>query len=397
LKNIFTNIVQQSPFRTQNEPHNPHFRGVCARFAAISPHPDAPYPSRVFGKQQIGLLEVPAHTAKIENQCVLELAARTGSKGFRLRLHPGKGVFHSCSNPPKFTIALLLGRTQRVVAMCLVQNSIKPSKLPGHDLDAIIGVGFILKQRPGLEIRQILGIQAVVIIGRAEDAFVDQFAFHIHPNVAFVSKVVAILLFTRPRIGVPLRIVLEGFRLPVFFFDGPVGRLHHGRINDTALANKQLLFIELAVYLFKQTIAQPGFCQFILEFPEAGEVRSLVSQGKPNKVLKTQAVIELFFQLGITQPVKVLQKQRFDHHHWVVSGATAFITSTLIEFTGDPYQRLPVNHRFHLGKKGGCSCILLFRVEELVGEGALGVFLDHNWTICYWYLYSYKIQKHEIK
>lgn len=53
--------------------------------------------------------------------------------------------------------------------------------------------------------------------------------------------------------------------------------------------------------------------------------------------------------------------------------------------------------RVHRLREGICFDILLFWIKELVGEGALSVFLNHNWMVSYCYLYQYKIQQHEMK
>jgi len=363
---------------------------------AFSPQPDTPHPLRVSGQQQTGLFHIPIHTAKVEDQCVLDLTAGTGLQSFGLRLHPGKGMFDHSVNPPKFTIAFVLSRTQWAVAIRLVLNTIEPTKFPRHDLNAIIGVAFIPEQSLCFQIGQGFGIVAVMLIGRGEGVFVDQLAFRIQSNMAFIPKIVSAALLGRAGIGVQLRVV--GCLLTALLLLGhrAVGRFDHRGINDTALAYKQAIFTELTVYFFEQAIGQTGFGQLILKLPEAGEVRSFVAKGEPDKMLKTQPVIEMLFKLWITQAIKMLQKQRFNHHLGVMAGTPAFTCSALIQFVDNLNQWFPVDDTLHFLQERSSSCILLFRVEELVGEGALIVFLNHNFKVSYWYLSSYKIQKIKI-
>jgi len=56
----------------------------------------------------------------------------------------------------------------------------------------------------------------------------------------------------------------------------------------------------------------------------------------------------------------------------------AFFRAILIWFADDLHQCRPVNPHLHAGKKVSCSCILLSRVKELVGEDGWGVLLNHE-------------------
>lgn len=245
LKFFSEHIENFDPYRAQKELQKPHVRGDSLQIMAFPPHQDIPHPSRAFGKQQTGLFQIPAHTAKVEDQGVLDLAAGSGFQRFRLGLHPSKRMFHSRSNPAKFTVSFYLTLTQRVAPIRFILNSIKPSKLPRHLLHAIIGVAFIPKQRFRFQIRQLLGIPAVVMIGRAEDAFVDQLAFRIQSNMSFVAKIGSIAFLGRAGIAVVLRILLNRLRLLFALIDRSVGRFDHRGIDDAALADKQAFFIEL--------------------------------------------------------------------------------------------------------------------------------------------------------
>ena len=238
-------------------------------------------PSWAFGQQQTGLLQIPTHTAKFKDHRILALTAGIGLQCFGLGLHPGKRMLYDRSDLTQFAVSSVLTSTQRSVSIRFVLNAVVPPKLPGHLLDEVIGIPFVTKQGLAVHVRQGFGVVTVVLVGGSKDAFVDQLAFHVHANMAFIAKVIAISLLRRSCLGVVLLIGLYLFALLFLGFHRPVSRFNHRGIDDGALAHKQAIFTQLPVNLFKHSIGQSGFGQFILEVPEAGEIRSLISHRRP--------------------------------------------------------------------------------------------------------------------
>ena len=278
------NIIDTSTNNIANKVHSNTLNGVdFVHFMAFTPIMDAPHPSWALGQQQTDLLQVPTHTAKVKDHGILHLTAGTGLQCFGLCLHPGKRMLYDRSDPAQFAISPVLTSTQRSVSIRLVLNAVVPPKLPGHLLDAVIGIPFVTKQGLAVHIRQSLGVVTVVLVGRSKDAFVDQLALHVHANMAFIAKVIAISFLRRSCLGVVLSIGLYVFALLFLLFHRPISRFNHSSIDDGALAHKQAFFTQLPVNFFKHSIGQPGLGQFILEVLEAGEIRGLIGHRQSNK------------------------------------------------------------------------------------------------------------------